>query len=468
MYELDQKYIEALEQCAEEIQNAEELQQYLEEEEESFYLQLKERFEPVLAAIYEEVAAKDPLQLIGLESILLDPLFEGLFLPRILGYSVLRGEVDANCRYYFPQEHFKSVLLAICQSANFDILRKRIGQAIQVGFALSSDIWVTNLINSLDNKRVRYFLQSQKLEKYRRDTDRWVGYDRFKRQFTNDNYLTASFPSTEAELKLLYLHLKNFLLYRVEENLDNTSIVPHLDAFISNTALYGSREFLYILMIYGSYFELESEQQAAVKAVLGRIMKELPDFEEHFLDFLLELHHREGKLDHVSADMRMANLVGEADQGLLGAYYRLVTMIHQKGYTNDEVHQAIRDFYNQHEGLSTVNECLRQTILHYFKQFIPNLEPSDYPELFEISKLYSIYIHLFVNQKFSQEIKEMCMDYLQLLLKHFTDKRGRDYQDIKKFVSTTFVDLGFLKEKEVVELFKTRRKSKAGAGAEGK
>ena len=43
-------------------------------------------------------------------------------------------------------------------------------------------------------------------------------------------------------------------------------------------------------------------------------------------------------------------------------------------------------------------------------------------------------------------------------MRKYTDKRSRDYQDIKKFVSVHFQDYGFLKEKEVVELFKTRRK----------
>ena len=45
-------------------------------------------------------------------------------------------------------------------------------------------------------------------------------------------------------------------------------------------------------------------------------------------------------------------------------------------------------------------------------------------------------------------------------MKKYTDKRGKDYQDIKKFVKTNFVDLGFMKEKELVEFFKTRRKKK--------
>ena len=67
---------------------------------------------------------------------------------------------------------------------------------------------------------------------------------------------------------------------------------------------------------------------------------------------------------------------------------------------------------------------------------------------------------IFINQEFNQKLKDYSLVYVRKLLKKFTDKRGKDYQDIKKFVSSTFVDLGFLTEKQVVELFKTRRKKK--------
>ena len=76
------------------------------------------------------------------------------------------------------------------------------------------------------------------------------------------------------------------------------------------------------------------------------------------------------------------------------------------------------------------------------------------------SKLLPVYIGIFSNQQFNQDVKDLCMDYIGQLLKHYTDKRGKDYQDIKKFVSTVFVDLKFLMEKEVVEMLKTRRKRK--------
>jgi hypothetical protein len=40
----------------------------------------------------------------------------------------------------------------------------------------------------------------------------------------------------------------------------------------------------------------------------------------------------------------------------------------------------------------------------------------------------------------------------------YIDKRGRDYQDIKKFVTSTFLDLGLKTEKDLAEMFKTKKK----------
>jgi len=125
MQALAETYKTQLEALGSEIQESEELKAYLEEEEEEQYMQLKELFEPRIALVYDEVAGALPLQLIALETILLQPEFEGLYLPKILGFTVLRGEVDmARMKYTRTQEHFKNVLLAICNSANFDLLRK--------------------------------------------------------------------------------------------------------------------------------------------------------------------------------------------------------------------------------------------------------------------------------------------------------------------------------------------------------
>ena len=70
---------------------------------------------------------------------------------------------------------------------------------------------------------------------------------------------------------------------------------------------------------------------------------------------------------------------------------------------------------------------------------------------------------IFSNQRFNQDVKEASLKYIKRLLKKYTDKRGRDYQDIKKFVKTTFLDLGFMTDKQIVEFFKTKRKKKIEA-----
>ncbi len=151
MTQLDDKYKASLEDLKSQIQDSELLAKYLDEEEEEQYDALKEAFETKIEALHLEVAEQNPLQLEILEEAILDEGLEGLFLPRILGYSVLRGALNDNYKYVRPETHFQNILKTICDSPNFDLIRKRIGMTGQIGFALSSDIWITNLINSITN-----------------------------------------------------------------------------------------------------------------------------------------------------------------------------------------------------------------------------------------------------------------------------------------------------------------------------
>ncbi|MCO6487920.1 MAG: hypothetical protein J5I98_05850 [Phaeodactylibacter sp.] len=463
MQDLGKEYIKRLEEIANDIQESDELSQYLEEEEEEYYMQLKELFEPRIAALYDEVAEKDPLQLISLEKVLLEPEFEGLYLPKILGFSVLRGEVDAEFKYVRPQDHFKDVLLAICYSSNFDILRKRIGQSIQMGFAMSSDIWVTNLINSIENKRVRYFLQSQKLDRYRLPVERQAGYERYQRQFVSDHFHAAEFPETLSDLKILYSPLKSFILHRVGRRADNTNIIPELSALVANKEFKGNREHLEIMVLFAAFFDLEEKTHKELSRHFNDVRTSMPEFVEHFLEYILQLHNRPDVDLDPRADLRLSAVVDKSIGDDLRDYYELMDIVHTKGYINEEAQDAIKAFYVRYEGLSTINECVRQTIYNYFARLIDNLEVEDYAEYFEISKLFPVYMSIFANQQFNQQLKLLSLRYVRKLLKRYTDKRGKDYQDIKKFVSTAFQDFGFLKEKEVVEMFKTRRKRKKTA-----
>ena len=459
MEKLSKKYIDKLDEIAVQIQNSEALAKYLDEEEEEFYKKLQETFEPVIQEVYEEVVNLIPLQILSLEVELLNEKFEGLYLPRILGYSVLRGEVNDRFKYKRPQTHFKDILLVICNSANFEMLKQRIGQSIQVAFGLSSDIWITNLINQIINKKVKQFLLAQKLEKFRDVRDRNTSLVKFGRQFKSLNYHTAMFPSTISELKIHGSSLKSFLVYRASHNFDNSSLNKKLGELMTNHDFDDHVEFMELLVIIGMFFDLKGKNRTALVEAFNRLRNEHSNFDDHFFKFLQKLLKLEiaGDMEH---DKSFSKIIDKSMNDKLSNYYNLIDILHSKGYVHDDAIEATRNYYDAHEGLSIENECLRMTILYYFSIFMDNITEDEYQNYIEINKTFIQYIGIFSNQKFNQDVKAISLSYIKKLIKRFTDKRGRDYQDIKKFVSSTFLDLGFMKQKELVELFKTRRKKK--------
>lgn len=459
MEALAKNYQKSLEAIAKEIQASEILAQYLDDEEEESYRQLIAEYEPSLEAIHEQVAIENPLQVIALEKALLDDRFEGLFLPRILGYSVLRGVVTSECRYYRPQEHLGEVLLTIANSINFEMIRLRIGQAVQVGFALSSDIWITNLLNDIENKKVKAYLSAQKLPKFRDQKEREVALTRFEKQFSNMHFQTAEFPEEVHDLRALYPGLKKFIQHRVSHKMDHSSYLDHLLKIVDRKEFQSEPEYLEFTIQMGLFFDLDTKQRAIIAGTLNGMRKD-PAFADNFFDDLDDLYSDVLSIGR-QEDERMRNLIDLKLKDDLTEYYQVVHTLHEKGYMHEDTLQAFTSFYNRHEGLSKINECLRHSVLGYFRGFMNNLPESDYPEYFEINKVFVQYMNIFSNEKFNQDLKDLSMAYIRRLLKVYTDKRGKDYQDIKKFVSSQFVELGFLKDKEVVELFKTRRKKTA-------
>ena len=142
-------------------------------------------------------------------------------------------------------------------------------------------------------------------------------------------------------------------------------------------------------------------------------------------------------------------------------YFKTTNELHSKGFVNVDAIEAVRKYYEKHPGMSLENECLRSSVHSYISKFLSNIGPEHYGDYFEINKIITAYIGIFNNERFNQEVKNESMAFIEKCIKLYTDKRGKDYQDIKKYVSATFVDLGFLKDKEVSELFKTRRKKTA-------
>ena len=459
MEALNKTYEDQLETIIQAVSESELLEAYLDSEEESDYKALQEAFEPALAELHALVAHANPMQLIDFEKRLLDDRLEGLFLPRILGYSVLRGDTDEKCRYKYAQDHFRDVLLFICNSMNFDYIKLRIGQTVQVGFALSTGIWVTDLLDGIANKNVKRFLTAQRLQELREDDKRTAAYESYKRQFSQFNFLTSQFPENTVELKKYGAHLQKFLLYRAGEDLDNESLMPYIDAFLDRKEFISEAEFIRICMVLGMYFDLADPIQKKLKKIFTALRTNASQFEDSFFRFYLEFIDDKAhfKRDAVS---NLAQLIDEKVKDELSNFFELMQIVYDKGYVHEDSINAIRKYYNQHMGLSDQNRCLRHAIKNRFSKVLNDLGEEEYTEYFELNKVFGLYMDIFANEKFNQTLKYISLEYVNRLLKYFTDKRGKDYQDIKKFVTTSFLEYRFFDEKEIANLFKSKRRSR--------
>lgn len=459
MKSIDNKYINRLNEISSSIQESEELATYLDTEELEDFRILQLKYEPVIDELHSEVAEIDPLQQESFEIHLLDPNFEGLYLPRVLGYCVLRGELNERYKYIKPQDHFKQILLGICHSMNFEVIKSRIVQTLKIGFALSSDIWSTNLINEIPLKGVRNFLQNTKSADYRILQNRKTAYVKFKKQYASLNYTTTTFPSTPLELTLNAPSLKSFFLYRATSDYNNSNIVPSMVDFIENKEFRKSREYLELLTIIGMSFDLTEDQKKLTSNAFADMKDNYDSFDQDYFSILDELYDIP-EMHVANADKRFSTLIGKNWTGELSSYYDVVDTIHAKGWMHEDSLEKVRNYYYGHKGLSAQNECVRKVIFSYFANFLLNISTSDYTEYFNVTKGIIPYMEIFDNQKFNQDVKKYSLIYIKRLLKAFTDKRGRKYQDVKKFVSSNFLELSFMNEKELKDLFKTRRKKK--------
>lgn len=457
MTKLDKAYSDQLKSIADAIATSEELQRFLDAEEEEDYTALVEAHEPTMLSLYEEVAENSPLQLLSLETAMLDSDFEGLFMPRVLGYSILRGTINADYKYKRPQDHLSQVMAAICSSVNFDFVKDRIGQAIQVCFAVSSDIWVTSFIEGQTSRTLKNFLKAKRLVKYRHLEERKRAYDNFKAQFRGLNFYTTAVPDIEGDLFLRYDQMSTFLHYRIANKLSHISYEDAIVGFLGQKDWSAHNEYLYILALSISFVDLGKENANKVSQVLTELRKEGSSFSKRYFVALEEIYEKGDLYFDFSTDRRVSSLLDQSVEDDLAKYYATTTEVATKGFVHEDSIEIVRANYYAHEGLSKFNECLRYSVLGHFVQEIRSLVPENYLDYFELNKTLVLYINIFDNQQFNQSIKGALLDFIRKFLKVYTDKRGKDYQELKKFVTTTFLDLKFMTEKEIKELFTKKR-----------
>ena len=464
MYELNDTYKAHLDAIAEAIQASPHLAAYLEEEEDEQYEALKNEFEPQIEAAHEQINHYSPFEIESFERYLLDDRFEGLFLPRILGYSVLRPEINEGLFYYRQQnDHFGTILNYIAGNMNFDQLRSRIGQAVQVGFALSSDIYVTGLIDDIPTKRVRQFLLQQKSDDARTPKGRQAIYHRYKRQFKSRNYQFAPAPQTEPELISHTKHFTDFLLYRVSQpELNNDALPAPLYQFVTNDDFAGREELIEPLVLYAAYLPAEEETLQSLTQVLNRERRANPErVAKQVMTFILRLKNDASVTFGREQEANLGRIIDRDLDDNLTAYFNLTDRIHGEGYDSPEVQEAIQEEVLKQDGLSDFNENIRSTILVYFDELAQRLDTDEYNKWFvETGKLFPVYMKVFANEQFNQELRRLSIRYTKRLTKVHTNKRGKDYRDIKKTTVATWTDYGFMTDKQLKEFFKTPRKRK--------
>lgn len=460
MVELNKKYATVLDNIKSSIQLSEELKLYLEEEGDEEYKALVSKFENDIHEVYEQVASDNPLQIIAFEKHMLDDQFEGLYLPKILGFSVLRGRVNSFIKYHRPQKHFSEVLEYIINSSNFEQVKQRVGQSIQIGFSLSSDIWITNIIEKVTNKRVKSFLQSQKLHKYLDQKIRNSALVKYRKQFLSLNFQTCNFPDSLAGLHLESSSIIDFIIYRAKNNYPNDNLKPALNKFLANKEFQTSDAFFHINILIGLYYDLDKEGQASLLAALSSMRENLEDANDKFFSYLND-HSDSQKGISIDCEKRLSDVISRSVKDNISEYFNVLDRVNGVGYIHDEAISTSKEFYYKNEGLSDENEALRKSILSKLSQFLNHLDVKDYPEYIEINKTFVPYMEVFSNQKFNQNLKELSLKYIKRFLKAHTDKRSKEYQELKKFVQSTFVEYGFMNQKQVAEIFKTKRKPRA-------
>jgi len=458
MQELFKPYRERLDEISEAIQNSEQLSTFLETEEDADYKAITEIYEPQIHELYEQVAVEHPLQLISLERAILDPALEGLYMPKLLGYSILRGKLTERLKYVRPQSMFREVILAIASSSNFEYIIGRVGQGVQAGFAFSSDIWITNLIQEMPSKRAKSYFSAQKQDKFRDLDERVLAHRIYSKQFDDLNFYTAKFPKSASEFLVEFPSLRDFLIFRVTNDLDNSSIITPILELINNRDLHEAKGYNEIVLIAAIFMQFTKKDGEQVAARLNESRKE-DGFDHAFFKFILELLER-----GLGFNQQLhAALYPAVDREIKDEFLHFMDVLQElytKGFTHEDTLDAVSKYQARHEGLSLPNQALRQLLLFKFEKAIKVLNVEEYTEYFEWTKVFTSYMSICDNQKFNQRIKELSLTYIKRLIKRYTDKRGKDYQDIKKFVKSFFTDMSFMTSKQLVELFKTRRKPK--------
>lgn len=225
---------------------------------------------------------------------------------------------------------------------------------------------------------------------------------------------------------------------------------------INRKEFFREAEFLEVISIVGNFIDLGNEGNEQLAKVINQNRSNV--FNGMYFAFLRK-SHKDGIVFGPKAEMKFYQMLDKSVTDDLLKYYRLLETIHSKGFVHEDSLDAVSAFYGQYEGMSINNECIRLNLLQQFRNVVENLTEPEYHSYIEISRTFAMYMNIFDNSSFNNELKVMGMVYVRKLLEFYQDKRSKEYQDVKNLFAQLLLNMSF-DRKELTELFKVKRKIK--------
>ena len=218
--------------------------------------------------------------------------------------------------------------------------------------------------------------------------------------------------------------------------------------FLDNTAFHGTMEHTTILGLASAFLDLNVDEKKQLTSVYSTLRNSNSNFSDMHLDFIIAMRNRDIDLDN-KADNSISSMIDKSIADDISDYYKLMDIVHGKGYVHRDAVDAVRAFYNSHEGLSKINTRVRSVIYAYFKRIIVHLDEKEYVIFMELlgatpasatdkdvvdekeetsegetrNLAIPVYMEIFSNQQFNQNIKDLSLIYVRKLLRFHTDKR---------------------------------------------
>ena len=450
---LDEQLVTSLDEIKDAIQNSEQLQNYLESEEQDDFDILRAAVEPAIHELYVQVSTELPTQLIAFEKYLLDEGFEGIYVGKILNYAVLRASLNDDYKFNVFQDHIQEIILTIANSVNFEVLKKYTKQGLQASFAFGTDVWVTNLLSEVTGKKVSEYLLSLKPQKKDYFAQRKSLSVSMKRQFNELSVYSFGAPK---DLPTFVQYSKDItfnLKTKLEKGENADIFAPIVTEILANPAFELDNAYVSLLTIAALSIQFEDDQVELIQKLSTKVLAKPSAVDLFYHSLVTVLENK--KLLNPTAVANL-NQVFSGDTNEYAAIINTIHKIFEQGFEDEEILTVTVDHLKSFGDLDIQGEIIRDAVRYDFNNKVKALPSTKYVAFFDLFKIIEKYIVAFDNQKFTNDVKNITLYQVSEYIRLLTNRRSQEYQEVKNFLSSTLVNLGFLAEKEVKEMLKKK------------